>query len=777
MHQANRWIKVKVVSVTGAMLLAGSATWAATMWWDGPSAGWTTVSSWSLTNNAATPDPDAVPSSGDVAIFNLDGVNTPAPSFVSLNEDQSVRGLIVQTTGGLTLQGNTNGNTTARTLTIGERGITLLKGADFEANGLSGNGAITLALSGNQTWRNFNTDLISSSHNFILGVSATAASDVDLAGHSLTIAGDAGMMLSSVSTHGRIINSSGSGNIVLGSSGVLRFSNQASGLNGDRVDDSIGLTSCGGYIHYYLSSTAVPTNYSESVGTLTLERGSLNHRQPQVATNETLTFTYGGIVHPAGSLATIAFNPIALNSLGDAVTYARNKLVITGQGDTVLLGGWATAGVGSGYGFAAYSSTRGVYNNAGSVMTATANDAVNVFRDGTMANTSDVLVGGYILPGGDLDMKTRKMTIASGGLMFPVNNATRRITNGTLTAGASGGASAPLYTWATAPSIGDLSAFVGSVIVNNSIGSVDLVKSGSGSVGLGGSNTYSGKTVVNEGALRILNAEGTNYTAIADGTTALTVADTSRFALGQWVLCGAGTRHIVRLTPTNIVLNSTVANTYTTFTNLAVTGSIAASPTVEVLYGATLDVTFHRTSTWTLGADQVLMGNGTVLARDYGASNRTIQINGKVAPGSSAGTLTVTGDVAFANNSILAIEVKNALLGGDKWEAGYDRLVVAGTVDLGANAKLDISSLAGESLAVGDRLFIVENDGVDAVAGKFKTMAGTELNEGDVFTDEKNFKIHYAADVATGALSGGNDVALEVTSAGPTLKGSLLIVN
>jgi hypothetical protein len=153
-----------------------------------------------------------------------------------------------------------------------------------------------------------------------------------------------------------------------------------------------------------------------------------------------------------------------------------------------------------------------------------------------------------------------------------------------------------------------------------------------------------------------------------------------------------------------------------------------------------------------------------------------------VAPGASAGTLNLSGSSAaftFANNSTLEIEVKNAQLGGDKWESGYDRLVVTnGTINLGSNAKLDVKVLAGETLALGERLFIVDNDASDAVSGKFKTPTGTVLNEGRAFAaGGKGFKVYYAADLATGALTGGNDVALEMVHPPTTPSGTMILVN
>jgi fibronectin-binding autotransporter adhesin len=748
-------------------LLAGGEALAATRWWDTSSTDWNSVGSWSTTNNAATPDPGTVPGSADTVIFNIDGNNSAVTA--RLNADQSVNSMVVRTTGGVTLNANTNG-VTARTLTLGSRGLAVAAGGKLFTQGSSSAGAIAIVLGADQTWRNFNntySPLAPSS--FVIGNVGTADADVDLSARALTLVGDGGIQLGFNGPYGRIL-ATGGGNINLGANGVLGIYNSASsGPNLDRVANTISITSYGGKVDFPISGTT--SNYSETVGTLTLSKGALNHVQPQVSASNTLTFTYGGLSHPAGSLATIAFNPAGANGLGDATAYARNMLVITGQADATQLGGWATIGIGSTHGFAAYSTTRGVCITNASTMASGLNDPAGV-RSGGATLSADTVVGSLVGSAAQVSINSgKKLTIVSGGLMYGANNAYDSVEGaGTLTAGAAGEASAPLFVWSATPASGGANHNINAVIADNASGSLDLVKSGPGPMNLGGTNTYSGSTVVNEGTLLVNKSTTTSLEAIGDanGVITLTSGDTFGLAPGQSLSGGSfgfgSGRWITSITSSNqFKVNGSAIGTGTV-SCATLNGSIASSLTIDVLYGAALDVTYHRTATWTLGSLQTLKGNGTVVAKEFG-TNRTIQIDGTVAPGSSAGTLTVTGNVVFANNSILEIEAKNASLGGDKWEPGYDRLTVAGAVDLGSNAKLDVKFLAGETLALGDRLFILDNDGTDAVSGLFKRPAGTVLNEGDAFAvGDKGFKVYYAADTATGALTGGNDVALEVVN-------------
>jgi autotransporter-associated beta strand protein len=455
------------------------------------------------------------------------------------------------------------------------------------------------------------------------------------------------------------------------------------------------------------------------------------------------------------------------------------------------MGGWATVNA---TGFASYDTTaylgyaRGVYGNAGAAIATNTSDAAGIYNFNTAISAAANLTVGALLctptAGRTLTLGANNLTIATGGLFFDddANVHTISATSGKVMAGS--GSDTNLYVTVATAANQTGAKIISAEIADNGSGKLTLVKAGLGTLTASAANTYSGNTIINEGTLQINKASAQSNFGTCDNTVNITVADTSVFAPGVLLSSSVsspalGTRYVIAISsPTVLVANGTITNSHSgALSAPAISGTIASSPTIEVLYGATLDVTYHRTATWTVESAQTLKGNGTVVAKDPGGANRTIQIDGKVAPGSSAGTLTVTGNVVFANNSVLEIEAKNALLGGDKWEAGYDRLTVAGTVDLGSNAKLDVSLLAGETLALGDKLFIVDNDSTDAVSGLFKKPTGTVLNEGDAFAvGVQGFKVYYAADLATGALTGGNDVALEVVNPSAASGGGTILM-
>ena len=82
---------------------------------------------------------------------------------------------------------------------------------------------------------------------------------------------------------------------------------------------------------------------------------------------------------------------------------------------------------------------------------------------------------------------------------------------------------------------------------------------------------------------------------------------------------------------------------------------------------------------------------------------------------------------------------------------------VNGTVALGG-AALDLS--LGYAPPWGDRLFIVVNDGTDAVGGTFVGLPQAQLFGVDYSGTTYRMQISYEADSATGDMVGGNDVAI-----------------
>ncbi|HLZ18727.1 MAG TPA: autotransporter-associated beta strand repeat-containing protein, partial [Smithellaceae bacterium] len=181
---------------------------------------------------------------------------------------------------------------------------------------------------------------------------------------------------------------------------------------------------------------------------------------------------------------------------------------------------------------------------------------------------------------------------------------------------------------------------------SNITGTWALMKSGSGTLVLNGTNTYTGGTTVSEGVLRgntaslqgnILNYGQVAFNQTSEGTYA-------------GILSGTGSL----LKDAESVLILTGANTYSGATTisagaLSINGSIASPVTVN-----------------TAGT---LMGGGAI--------NGDVTNSGVIAPGNSIGTLTVNGNVTFSPGSVYQVEA-NA-------EGQSDKIVASGTTNISSD--------------------------------------------------------------------------------------------
>ena len=147
-----------------------------------------------------------------------------------------------------------------------------------------------------------------------------------------------------------------------------------------------------------------------------------------------------------------------------------------------------------------------------------------------------------------------------------------------------------------------------------------------------------------------------------------------------------------------------------------------------------------------VGAGDQLSGSGAI------AGNVIVRAGGQVSPGSSIGVVsTDVGDVRLLENAIYIVEI-----GGAQPGTQYDQLSVQGTVDVeGA-----ILSLSGQFRpAAGTKFTLIDNDGNDAVNGRFRSATGALLGEGStVRFGGIEARLSYADGNA------GNDVTLTMTS-------------
>ncbi|WP_305848999.1 autotransporter domain-containing protein [Tardiphaga alba] len=222
-------------------------------------------------------------------------------------------------------------------------------------------------------------------------------------------------------------------------------------------------------------------------------------------------------------------------------------------------------------------------------------------------------------------------------------------------------------------------------------GTGHVTKDGAGTTQLGGTNTYSGSTTINEGTLRIFNGQ-----AISD-TGSVIVNASARFEMGTsetiGSLAGSGDVGIFGFS----TLTTGGNNTSTEFAgvindeivpeaNLTKigTGTLTLSGTSTytgetTVNGGTLSVngSIATSSMTTVNTSGTLGGIGTV-------GNTTIN-GGTLAPGNSIGQLTVQGNLVMTSASTYIVEVS---------PTNADRVNVTDSADLGG-AKVNASFSAG----------------------------------------------------------------------------------
>jgi hypothetical protein len=133
----------------------------------------------------------------------------------------------------------------------------------------------------------------------------------------------------------------------------------------------------------------------------------------------------------------------------------------------------------------------------------------------------------------------------------------------------------------------------------------------------------------------------------------------------------------------------------------------------------------------------LLTGSGTI-------ANAVTNIGGTISPGSSAGSITITGNLTLGNNSNLSIE-----LGGVAQGTQYDFLSEAGTAALTLDGNLTLHFINGfqNTVTASDTFTILTSN--QNLAGAFDNVAnGARLN---VTNLPGSFQVNYGAGSPFGA--------------------------
>ena len=385
----------------------------------------------------------------------------------------------------------------------------------------------------------------------------------------------------------------------------------------------------------------------------------------------------------------------------------------------------------------------------------------------TLSNTGSTFTGQLTVQAGTLKIDTINNASANGELG---NNALSVIL------GSSGGVTGTLeYAGGTASSTKKFTMAAGgtgdfqidSSATNLTLsgvidGSGGLSKSGAGTLTLTGANTYTGTTTITAGtlALGVNNAISTGAVTVNGATAVFGLGENHSDTVGTVTvdggasISGSGTSTLTStgsfemksgsasaiLAGTGIALNKTTtgtvtltgANTYTGGTNISGGSLLVNNASGSGTGTGSVSVTNSGT---------MLGGNGTISGAVSMGSGTNLSPGATILSGSTA--ILRTGALTLNSNSNFTVDLNGTTAG-----TTYDQVRVTGAVSItGSNI---VVRPAG-SLNVGDKFFVLLNDGSDLISGTFAQGATITVG-GDIFA------INYLDNGDGGII--GNDISL-----------------
>lgn len=523
------------------------------------------------------------------------------------------------------------------------------------------------------------------------------------------------------------------------------------------------------------------------------------------ANTGTMNLSNGGGFRYGAAFAIDAARPIVLGTGGGS--FDTNTFSPTYSGSMTGAGSFTKTGTGT----LTLGATQG-YSGATIVRDGTLSQSVaNTLPSGTVLTIGDTSASAA---GGILNLNGQNLTVAGLNVVAPSSSTTRVIGTGTLTV------NGPInfvnntvdpnndfpVTVGVAGTVLDLGGSTRNVGVTANANTNDLIltaviqngginytgtttNTSAAAMQLNAANTFNGGLTVNSGVVNVsttgtLGAATNAVSIFATGTAGVGTNSTINLGSNQTIgsLAGGTVSGTAVATMAMSSFGLTVNQaTNTTFGGLITgsgafakggsgtlsltgnsthTGSItvnAGTLAINGNYGGTTAGTVTVNSGGTLGGSGVL-GTGTA------ARNTTINAGGNLSPGNSPGILTINGNVNFAAGSNFNVEINGFTVGTE-----YDRLVVNGTVTNAGNINVAFDSWAAPYVPytgndadpyLNDTWFILSNDGSDATAAFANAAEGATISVGTVGGIAHTAQITYFADLATGSLTGGNDVAL-----------------
>jgi autotransporter-associated beta strand protein len=371
--------------------------------WDGGGTNthWSTRFNWNTVRNGTGGEPESSPSTGNIAVFNTTGRNSPTTATLSGNVE--VDGIEVINTDATQLFTDNLGD---RNLNVGAAGIDLKAGSGglkiAESNEPSKK--IRLFLNANQTWTNNGTG--------VFRLTSDSAPNINLYAFNLTLGGSGNFDLT-----GRI---AGTGSIVKTGNGKVTLHNSASSFTGP-LSLLGGVWEAKTFANVNTDSDLGKGSATSNPADLILGGGTLRHSFANVASTDR-RFTLGSASARSGTLDSSAIDPahtLSFTSTG-ALAYGGTgvrPLTLTGTntGDNRFSPGIAN-GTGGATSLVKSGSGRWVLAGTSTYTGTTSVNAGTLAITGTLGTTAVTVASGATLTGnGQIG---GSVTVASGGRLL-----------------------------------------------------------------------------------------------------------------------------------------------------------------------------------------------------------------------------------------------------------------------------------------------------------------------------------------------------------------------
>jgi autotransporter-associated beta strand protein len=406
------------------------------------------------------------------------------------------------------------------------------------------------------------------------------------------------------------------------------------------------------------------------------------------------------------------------------------------------------------------SGTSRITGTGGVVVSSDSEDGRNTLYLLNTLNPNAFTGGLYLNGTGRVAFDTNDAQLGAAGEVISFRGGALRYIGSTSISLATGGVNRPLQL--TAAGGGVINVETSGVVLTVPglvSGTEQLTKLGPGTLVLANTaNTYAGGTTLNEGTLVLGGAGSLGTGPLAIGVSGVTGTTLQFNFSGTY---GAAINHAAsanfNTNGNTVTLSGVVSGTGATLTKtgtgtLILAGANTYAGNTVVSTGTLLVANSAGSGTGfgsvTVSNGASFGGTGTVGGPVSVSSGGTLVVGTGTAPGTLThhGATTLTSGATFSG-----------VLAGNSAGSGYSQLVVqsGGSFALGS-ATLNLT--LNYTPAPTDKLFIVNNqNATGGLTGQFNTLAnGATVT----FSNGTKAVINYTGDVATGSLTGGNDVVL-----------------